>query len=56
MITPWIIVGTPLGWISRPARINAPNKMDTRSTAAGFNFASHAMMIAVKPYQGEIDH
>ena len=25
---PWIIAGTPDGWISRPARISAPNRID----------------------------
>ena len=25
---PWIIAGTPEGWISRPARISAPNRID----------------------------
>ena len=29
---PWIIAGTPDGWISRPARISAPNRIDATTT------------------------
>ena len=32
---PWIIAGTPEGWISRPARINAPNRIDATTTRHG---------------------
>ena len=46
---PWIILGTPDGWISRPARISAPNRIDTGTTASGLSLASQAMMIPVKP-------
>jgi len=46
---PCNIRGTPEGWISRPAKIRPPNKMDTRMTAKGFSLASQAMMMPVKP-------
>ena len=46
---PWIIAGTPDGWISRPARISAPNRIDATTTRSGSNRARYAMMIAVKP-------
>ena len=46
---PWIIAGTPDGWISRPARISAPNRIDATTTRPGRNFARYATMIAVNP-------
>src|SRR5439155_9643737 len=36
---PWIIAGTPDGWISRPARISAPNRIAATTTRPGWNFA-----------------
>src|SRR5689334_15808213 len=48
-MTPWIIAGTPEGWISRPARISAPNRIDATTTRHGPRWARNAMMIAVKP-------
>ena len=36
---PWIIAGTPDGWISRPARIRAPNRIAATTTLPGWNFA-----------------
>src|SRR5439155_5235582 len=36
---PWIIAGTPDGWISRPARISAPNRIAATITRPGRNFA-----------------
>ena len=36
---PWIIAGTPDGWISRPARIRAPNRIDATTTRNGRNRA-----------------
>ena len=44
---PWIIAGTPDGWISRPARISAPNRIDATITRNGPNLARYATMIAV---------
>ena len=44
---PWIIAGTPEGWISRPARMSAPNRIATGTTLRGWNRARYAMMIAV---------
>ena len=38
-MTPWIIAGTPDGWISRPARISAPNRIDATITLSGSNRA-----------------
>ena len=32
---PWIIAGTPDGWISRPARISAPNRIEAMTTRNG---------------------
>ena len=46
---PWIIAGTPDGWISRPARINAPNRIEATTTRHGPRCARYAMMIAVNP-------
>ncbi len=46
---PWIIAGTPEGWISRPARTSAPNRIATGTTRSGWNFARYATMIAVYP-------
>jgi len=36
---PWIIAGTPEGWISRPARVNAPNRIAATTTRPGWNLA-----------------
>jgi len=36
---PWIIAGIPDGWISRPARISAPNRIAATITRPGRNFA-----------------
>src|SRR3972149_3965915 len=51
---PWMRVGTPEGWISRPARIRPPISTEIGTTSSGFNLASQAMMMPVKPYPGEM--
>ena len=46
---PWIIAGIPDGWISRPARMSAPKRIDATITPSGWKRARYAMMIAVNP-------
>jgi hypothetical protein len=46
---PWIIAGTPDGWISRPARMSAPKRIEATTTRPGRNYARYATMIAVNP-------